>query len=100
MKEVLAGIVSSCRLHRFEKAPESKPGLVLRPMEEWATLMIVGAVVKLCFPNGKEYNAKIRGFELPSLIPKDIPFAILIEEMPEVDNNVPTGTKVFVEEKE
>jgi len=57
-------------------------------------------MVKLCLPNWKEYKAKIRGFELPSLIPKDIPFAILIEEMPELDNDVPTVTKVFVEEKE
>jgi hypothetical protein len=100
MKEVLAGIVSSCQLHRFDNLPESKPRLVLRPTEEWAAPMIVGAVVLLCFPNGKEYKAKIRGFELRSLIPKDIPVAILIEEMPELDNDVPTGTKVFVEEKE
>jgi hypothetical protein len=100
MKEVLAGVVSSCQPHRLEKFPELKPGLLLRPTEEWAAPIIVGAMAKLCLPNGEEYKAKIRGFELRSLVPKDIPVAILIEEMPELDNDVPTGTKVFVEEKE
>src|SRR5262245_7390544 len=97
MKEVLPGIVSSCQLHRFDNLPESKPRLVLRPTEEWATTIIVGAMVKLCLQNGEEYKTKIRSFELPSLITKDIPFALLIEEMPELDNDVPAGTKVFDE---
>jgi hypothetical protein len=100
MKKVFAGVVSSCQLHRFEKMPESKPGLLLRPTEEWATSIIVGAAVKLHLPNGKEYQARIKGFEIPSMIPKDVPVALLIEEMPELDNEVPVGTKVFVEETE
>ena len=100
MKEVFVGIVSSCQIHRFEMIPELKPRLLLRPTEEWATPIIVGAVVKLCLPNGKEYKAIIKGFELPSMIPKDIPIALLIEEMPELDNDVPIGTRVFVEETE
>jgi hypothetical protein len=44
--------------------------------------------------------AKINGFELPSLIPKGTPFAILIEELPELDNHVPAGTKIFISEED
>ncbi len=100
MKEVLSGIVSTCQLHRFEKFPELKPGLLIRPMEEWAASMVVGSRAKLILPNGKEYNVKINGFEFRSAIPKEIPVALLIEEIPELDNDVPSGTKVFVKEKE
>lgn len=100
MKEVLAGIIASCQPHRIENAPELKPGLLLRPTEDWTAPIIVGAYVRLCLPNGKEYTAKVRGFEFPSLVPKGTPVAILIEELPELDNRVPEGTKVFVSEKE
>jgi hypothetical protein len=100
MKEVLAGIVASCQPYRFEFAPEIKPRLLLRPKEEWETAMVVGASVRLCLPNGKEITTKIKGFEIPSVVPKGTPFAILIEEIPGIDNHVPAGTKVFVNEKE
>jgi hypothetical protein len=100
MKEVLAGVVASCQPQRYENLPEVKPRLLLRPTKEWTTAIIVGASVKLHLPNGKEITAKIKGFELPSLIPKGTPFAILIEELPELDNHVPAGTKIFISEED
>jgi hypothetical protein len=100
MKEVLAGFVASCELHRFENAAEIKSGLLLRPTKDWTAAIIVGASVRLCLPDGKEYAAKIEGFDLQSFIPKGAPVAILIEELPELDNRMRSGAKVFDSEKE
>jgi hypothetical protein len=62
--------------------------------------MILGAVIKLVLSDGRVFKTRIRGGEFRSQVPKDMPVAILVEDIPELENQVPVGTKMFVDEPE
>jgi hypothetical protein len=99
MAETLTGIVGSCELPPDnERFPVT--GIVLRPLEEWEVGFYIGATIKLILPDGRVFISRIRGQELSYAVPEGIPTAILIDDIRELENQVPVGTKMFVDEPE
>ena len=95
MSERLAGIVQTCTVERpkLEGGPE---GLLLRPTREWESDLVSRAPVRLVLPNGRSIHTKILGAEISCVLPEGTPIAILIELQPELENNVPPGTLIYV----
>ena len=97
MAEKLAGVVQTCTVEtpKVEGGPE---GLLLRPAREWDADLVSRAPVRLVLPDGRCIRTKILGTELRYFVPEGTPIAILVELQPELDNNVPAGTLIYVDE--
>lgn len=93
MSEELAGTIKSSQF----QPPNPKGlavGIIIRPEgDDWLASFVVGNMARLVFPNGEEYLAKIIGGEICTPPPR----GILLEPLPQFDNQIPPGTKVYVE---
>jgi hypothetical protein len=97
MAEKLAGVVQTCEV-LLPTEGIGPSGLSLRPAEEWDADMVIGSSVRLVLPSGETHRTKLRGGEMWRLLPEGMPVAILVEFLPEIDNEVPAVTLVFVDE--
>ena len=65
---------------------------MLRPDGEWVAPITIFRAVKLLFPDGQTYSRQVLAGEILTVNP-----GIVIEPIPEVSNDVPPGTEVYVE---
>lgn len=64
MSELLSGIIESIELMEPSETDMRPVGIVLRSVENWQTPIVVGANVKLVFPDGSWHFSRIKGGEI------------------------------------
>lgn len=97
MTEKIVGIVKFSNVLQ-QKNGFGPKGILLRPVESWNKVITIGNSIKLVFPNGEIHYTKIKGGELPSYVPEKEPFAMLVEDLNTDNNEVPSGTLVYMNE--
>jgi hypothetical protein len=97
MAEKLAGVVRACTV-QLPSQNGLSGGLLLRPEREWDSQLVVRSAVRLELPGGRSLHTKIKGGELWRYLPDGSPAAILVELQPDVENEIPAGTLVYIDE--
>jgi len=89
MKYKRTGVVKSSELS------EVSEGILLRSEAGWRYPITIGKKIMLILPDGSFYHPKVTGGETMTTDP-----AIVIELIPEINNEVPTGTRVYVDNED
>jgi hypothetical protein len=69
-------------------------GIKLWPESDWSYPISVTTIM-LTLPDGNSYYPKVKGFELWHEGQADPPY-IVIEEIPEINNEVPRGSRIYM----
>ena len=91
MKYKKAGVVRSSEISEISFQGFVTKGILLRSETGWRYSIPIGKQIRLVLPDGSSYQPKATGGETMTPDP-----GIVIELIPEIDNHVPSGSKVYV----
>ncbi len=91
MKYKRTGVVKSSELSEISIPGFTRKGILLRADAGWRYPIPIGKKIMLMLPDGSSYYPKVTSGEIMTTDP-----AIVIELIPEINNEVPKGSKVYV----
>lgn len=96
MTRHFAGVIQSCEPSGPQTNTDAPATLLLRPADHWLYPIYIRKSVHLVLPDGRSFETIVRGGEIMTSEPR----AILVELIPEIDNEIPAGTRLYVDEYE
>lgn len=91
MTEKLSGTVAEAESFRPTKKI-LKPGVLLRPVDDWCEPIVVGEIVKLVLSNGNDYHSKVLGLEIENENSR----GILVDDIDNIENESLLGARLYV----
>ena len=92
MKYKRTGVIRSSEVSEISFEGFKKTGILLRPEAGWRYPITVGKEIMLTLPDRSSYYPKVTGGEIMTSDP-----GIAIELIPAIGNQVPEGTRVYVD---
>src|SRR5689334_22984635 len=91
MKYKRIGVVKSCETLETSFNGKTLNYIVLRPEAGWRYPIPISRKIMMILPDGRTYYPKVKGAEEMTADP-----GIAIEIIPEINNQVPNGTRIYV----